>query len=66
MYVKPIPACPSCFGDQKMHGKHENWLDCQAEMKREDLRSPARRYRPRSSGISSTSWSGTYGQRSYA
>lgn len=61
MYVKPIPACPSCFGDQKEHGIHKTWEDCQAQLSREDLQSPARFAR---SGSVSKAWTGD--RRQYA
>lgn len=57
MYVKPIPPCPTCFGDQKKHGLHKSWEDCSAELKREDLRSPARGVRPRT-GTIRKAWTG--------
>jgi hypothetical protein len=38
-----VNKCQRCGGD----GEHDTWMQCQAEMAREDLRSPARYARPR-------------------
>lgn len=52
MYVKPIPPCPTCLGEQKVHGLHKTWEDCSDTLRREDLQSNARRVRPRRGTIS--------------
>ncbi len=49
--------CQYCYGKQAKGSEHATWEDCQAALLAEDLRSPARRYRPRSSGLAATSWS---------